>query len=175
MLALFSFIWKVWREAYSTQAWGLNISPSSSIFIPSQSIRRPHQLFIPKSLWTHFFHWTELQGILNWRRWRWISTDGYGIISPLMENELMGKENDYYANGWIFISHIPLIHFPLKGRLFDIHLWIFTFIPSILATFRSTFHRNFHASKWALWAPVYSCLFGGKDWENLNNYHSNKP
>ena len=32
---------------------------------------------------------------------------------------------------WV-ISHLPLIHFPLKVKVVDGHLWIFTVVSSIL-------------------------------------------
>lgn len=45
----------------------------------------------------------------------------------------------------LFISHLTLINFPLKGKLFNGHLWTLTFVSSILATYGNTFlktHRN---------------------------------
>lgn len=43
---------------------------------------------------------------------------------------------DYQGEGWVFNYHISLIHFSLKGRLFEGHLQIFTF------AFRNTFFKS---------------------------------
>ena len=46
------------------------------------------------------------------------------------------------VDGWEFISHLPLIHFFIvKMTLFDGHVWIFTFISSILTTLEIQFPR----------------------------------
>lgn len=44
---------------------------------------------------------------------------------------------NHYGDVWVFISHLSLIPFPLKGRLFDVHFQILVSVSSIFTTFWS--------------------------------------
>lgn len=84
----------------------------------------------------------------------------------------------YQWHSHVFIFHLPSSHYFLKWRLFDGHLWMFTFIPSILATLENIFlgiPRSSISAKQALRVRLFSTRIlwhGGKYLHSLIFWYS---